>query len=57
MSLDCSWPLHCAISRKEGSTTLCVAGDKEGLVMDRVPSFGGAPFLPNAGPLALSSGS
>ena len=57
MSLDCSWPLHCAISRKEGSTTLCVAGDKEGLVMGRVPSFGGAPFLPNAGPLALSSGS
>ena len=57
MSLDCSWPLHCPISRKEGHTTLHVAADKEGPAMDGVPGFRGAPFLPNTGPLALSSGS
>ena len=57
VSLDCSWPLHCSISRKEGCTTLHVAVDKEGAMMDGVPSFRGAPFLPNIGPLVLGSGS
>ena len=57
VSLDCSWPLHCPISRKEGCTTLHVAVDKEGAMMDGVPSFRGAPFLPNIGPLVLGSGS
>ena len=56
MSLDCSWPLHCPISKKEGRTTLRVAMDKEGPVMNGVPGFRGAPFLPNTGPLALGSG-
>ncbi|KAM9667847.1 heat shock transcription factor, Y-linked-like isoform 2-T2 [Dama dama] len=55
--MDCSWPLHCPISRKEGRTTLHVAVDKEGAMMDSVPSFWGAPFLPNTGPPALGSGS
>ena len=57
MSLDCSWPLHCSISRKEGCTTLCVVVEKEGAMMDGVTSFRDAPFLPNTGPLVLCSGS
>ena len=55
MSLDCSWPLHCPISRKEGCTTLHVAADKEGPAMDGVPGFRGVPFLPNTGLLAPGS--
>lgn len=49
--------MHCPISKKEGCTTLRVAVDKEGPVMDGMPSFGrGAPFFQTQGLWPLGSG-
>ena len=45
------------MSRKERCTTIRVAVEKEGAMMDGVTSFRDAPFLPNTGPLVLCSGS
>ena len=49
--------MHCPISKKEGCTTLHVAVDKEGPVMDGMPSFGrGFPFFQTQGLWPLAQG-